>query len=120
MIKIILASLLLSSAALAQDAASRLISTGVNATMTASAPTAGTFSTILAASAGRQGCVIQNNSASVGFIFFGLNANATLLNSFQVVAGGGNLPCNIGGAALTNNVSATCASGTCAFVTANW
>lgn len=93
---------------------------GVTTTMTTAAPTATTFSSILAASSTRKACTIQNIGTTLGYVYFGSNASATTSNSFQVSANGGTISCNnVNGTVLQDNVSATCTSGTCAFIVAN-
>lgn len=89
--------------------------TGKTSTMATSAPTAATFSSILALSTTRKGCLIQNNSGTTGYVYFGTTGSATTGNSFQV-SPGQTISCNSGPIVLTDNIAATCASGTCAFV----
>lgn len=88
---------------------------GSAGTMATAAPTTPTFSSILAASTSRRSCLIQNTGTTTGYIYFGANGSATTSNSFTVSAGG-SASCNNGNVVNTANVSATCASGTCAFV----
>lgn len=84
--------------------------------MSAAAPTAATFSSILASNASRIGCTVQNNSATLGYVYFGATGSASTSNSFQVPAGATINCATQTGAVLTDNVAATCASGTCAFI----
>lgn len=80
------------------------------------APTAGAFSSILAASATRKGCLIQNVGTTLGYVYFGANGSATTSNTFQIAANGGTINCADNATIDQSNVSATCASGTCAFI----
>jgi hypothetical protein len=90
---------------------------GVTTTATTAAPTAGAFSSILAASSTRKGCLVQNTGATLGYVYFGANGGATTANALQVSANGGSISCNNpNGTVLQDNVSATCVSGTCTFV----
>ena len=89
---------------------------GVTGTMATAAPTAGAFSSILAASATRKGCLIQNVGTTLGFVWFGANGSATTSNTFQIAANGGTINCADNSSLEQGNVSATCASGTCAFI----
>jgi hypothetical protein len=78
--------------------------------------TANTFQSVLAASATRKGCLLQNTNAGGGdveYVFFGSNASATKGASIQVAPGGA-VNCATGsGQVLTDNVSVTSvASGT--------
>ena len=90
---------------------------GVTTTPTTAAPTAGAFSSVLAASSSRKGCFIQNTGTTLGYVYFGANSSATTANALQISANGGNVSCNNpNGTVLQDNVSATCSSGTCAFI----
>lgn len=101
----------------ADTAGSSLTPLGVTSTMATVAPTAGTFSSALAANTGRKGCQVQNIGTTLGYAYFGANASATTGNSFLVSANGGTISCNsANGLVLQDNVSLTCLSGTCAFV----
>lgn len=64
--------------------------TGATSTMAGgtTSSTAGTFAVVLPASATRKGCLIQNTSASVLYVYLGAAASATTANSLQVSAGG--------------------------------
>lgn len=78
--------------------------------------TANTFQSVLAASATRKGCLLQNTNAGGGdveYVFFGPNASATEGASIQVAPGGA-VNCATGsGQVLIDNVSVTSvASGT--------
>lgn len=96
------------------------VPSGVTTTMATAAPTATTFSSLLAASATRKGCSIQNVGTTLGYVYFGVNGSATTSNSFQVPANGGFISCNnVNGTVLQDNLSATCASGICAFIIAS-
>lgn len=93
------------------------VGASTSTTMSTAAPTALTFSSILAANALRKSCTIQNNSPSIAYIYFGTTGSATTGNSFQLTANGGNITCTTPtGTVLNDNVAATCANGTCAFV----
>jgi hypothetical protein len=85
-------------------------------TQAAAAPTTPTFSSVLATSAVRKGCTVQNTGTTLGYVFFGANGSATTANSFQLTPGAVISCNNVNGTVLTDNVSATCASGTCAFI----
>lgn len=90
---------------------------GVTSTPSTAAPTAGAFSSVLASNATRKSCLIQNNSGSAGYVYPGANGSATTANSFIISGTGGTFSCaNPDGTVLTDNISATCASGTCAFI----
>lgn len=94
---------------------------GVTTTSTTAAPTAGTFFSILAASASRKSCTIQNTGTTLGYVYFGANASATTGNSFQLPPSTATSTFTAScatqnGLVLQDNVSATCASGTCSFV----
>lgn len=90
--------------------------TGITGPGAAFVPTAPTFTSALAANSSRKACTIQNNGSTTGYVYFGANADATLTNTFQVQPSGGIAYCTIGNVLYKTNVSATCASGTCAFV----
>lgn len=89
---------------------------GVTSTMATAAPTAGMFSSLLAASTSRKGCTIQNIGTTLGYIYFGANGSATTSNSFQLPVSGSISCNNVNGTVLQDNVSGTCGSGTCAFI----
>jgi hypothetical protein len=85
-------------------------------TQVAVAPTALAFSTLLTPSSTREGCVVQNIGSTLGYVFFGANGSASTPTSFQINTGA-TISCNnVNGTVLTDNVSWTCNSGTCAFV----
>lgn len=84
-------------------------------TQVAVAPVTPTFSTVLAASATRRHCLIQNRGTTEGLIYFGANGSASAANAFSVPAGG-SIMCGANGVVATENVSGTCVSGTCAFI----
>lgn len=88
-------------------------------TMATGAPTAPTFSSILASSTTRKGCLIQNLSQSVGYVYFGATGSASTSNSFQVPVNGTISCTTYNGVSLTDNVAATCATGTCSFIIAS-
>lgn len=92
-----------------------LDASGKTTTMAAVAPTTPTFSSLLASSSTRKGCLVQNTGTTLGYVYFGINGSATTGNSFQVPSGQ-SISCNAGPIVLTDNVSGTCASGTCAFI----
>lgn len=89
--------------------------TGSISALTTVAPTAGAFSSILASNASRKSCTIQNVGTTLGYVYPGANGSATTGNAFQVAASGVFL-CTNSTITITDNISATCASGTCAFV----
>lgn len=92
----------------------------VTTTMATAAPTTPTFSSILAASSTRKACLVQNTGTTLAYVYFGATGSASTSNSFQVAANGGTISCNTpGGPVLTDNVAATCSSGTCAFIIAS-
>lgn len=45
------------------------------------------FQSVIAQSSTRKGCMVQNTSAAVMYVYPGSTANATLTNSFQLPAG---------------------------------
>lgn len=78
---------------------------GVTTTQTGSTVTThAVFQAALAASATRKGCLIQNTSADIEYIFFGATASATTSNTLQVAAGG-SISCVTGGVVLQDNVA---------------
>ena len=80
--------------------------------------TGGTFQSIMAADANRTGCIIQNTSTHIMYVYFGATASATTSNSFQVAANG-ILYCGAGGSgivALTDNVAITTSTTSDTFV----
>lgn len=80
-------------------------STGHTTTQTGSTVTThGTFQAALASSASRKGCMVQNTSADVEYVFFGATGSATTSNSFQLAAGQ-SISCNAGTTVLTDNVA---------------
>ena len=86
-------------------------------TITTPAPTATTFSSVLAANSSRKNCLIQNTGTTLGYVYPGATGSATLTNAFQIAANGGTFSCaSPNGTTLTDNIAATCASSTCAFV----
>lgn len=89
--------------------------TGKTTTMATSAPTAATFAALLASSASRKACLIQNTGTTLGYVYFGATGSATTGNAFQLVAGQ-SISCTNGNITVTDNVAGTCASGTCAFI----
>lgn len=89
---------------------------GVTTTMATAAPTATMFSSILAASTTRKGCLVQNTGSTTGYVYFGATGSATTGNSFLLQPNSTVNCTTYAGSVLTDNVAATCASGTCAFV----
>ena len=80
--------------------------------------TGNTFQSIMAADANRTGCIIQNTSTHIMYVYFGATASATTSNSFQVPAGGF-MYCGAGGnsvVALTDNVAITTSTTSDTFV----
>jgi len=80
--------------------------------------TGGTFQSIMAADANRTGCIINNTSTHIMYVYFGATASATTSNSFQVPAGGF-MYCGAGGnsvVALTDNVAITTSTTSDTFV----
>lgn len=90
--------------------------TALTTTETAVAPTATTFSSLLAASATRKGCLVQNTGTTLGYVYFGATGSATTANAFQVAVGSAISCATQTGGVLTDNVAGTCASSTCAFI----
>ena len=80
--------------------------------------TGGTFQSIMAADLNRTGCIINNTSTHIMYVYFGATASATTSNSFQVPAGGF-MYCGAGGnsvVALTDNVAITTSTTSDTFV----
>lgn len=70
-----------------------------------------TFQSIWAATAGRAGCTVQNNSATNAmYVYFGPIASATTATSVKLAAGQA-LTCSVNGIILTDQVSITGTSG---------
>ena len=90
--------------------------TALTSTEVAVAPTATVFSSLLAASSTRKGCLIQNTGTTLGYVYFGATGSATTSNTFQVTAGNAISCATQTGGVVTENVAGTCASSTCAFV----
>ena len=65
-----------------------------------------TFQQVLASTAGRAACAIQNNGVNTMYVFFGPIASATLTNSVRLAAGA-SVNCNSGITVLTDQVSIT-------------
>lgn len=84
-------------------------------TMATAAPTAATFSALLASNASRKACLIQNTGTTTGYVYFGATGSATTGNSF-VLSPNQAISCTNNNVTLTDNVAGTCASSTCAFV----
>lgn len=80
--------------------------------------TAGTFVSALAASGTRRGCLLQNTSGSVMYVYLGATSSATISNSLQVSAGGsfGCMP--PGGIVLQDNVAVASAGASATYVVA--
>ena len=100
------------------DSSILTLPTGVTTTMSTAAPISATFASVLSSNVSRKACLIQNNGTGLGYVYFGTTASATTTNAFQVAGNGGNISCaTYNGTVLTDNVAATCATGTtCAFV----
>ena len=80
--------------------------------------TGNTFQSIMAADLNRTGCIINNTSTHIMYVYFGATASATTSNSFQVPAGGF-MYCGAGGnsvVALTDNVAITTSTTSDTFV----
>lgn len=71
--------------------------------------TALTFQSVLASSGTRKGCLIQNTSSDVEYVFFGANGSATAAASLQLQPGQ-TLSCAANQIILTDNVSMTSAT----------
>ncbi len=76
--------------------------------------THGTFQTALASSGTRKGCLVQNTSTDIEYVFFGANGSATTATSLALgaasVAGGqgGAISCSVGGLNVaTDNIAIT-------------
>lgn len=65
-----------------------------------------TFQSLWVAASGRKGCLIQNTSGHVQYIYIGPIAGATLAKSFQVLPNGW-FSCRGGGMVLTDQISIT-------------
>jgi hypothetical protein len=65
-----------------------------------------TFQTVLAASASRKSCTLQNNDTNVMYVFFGTLGSATLTNSFKLAAGSA-ISCLVGNIVLTDAINVT-------------
>lgn len=98
------------------DATGTITPTVATTTEVSVAPTATTFASLLATSATRKGCLVQNIGTTLGYIYFGTTGSATTANSFQIAAGSAISCATQTGAVLTDNIAGTCASGTCAFI----
>ncbi len=94
--------------------------TGVTTVQTGgtTSATAGTFTSALAASGTRKGCLLQNTSGSVMYVYLGAVSSATIANSLQISAGGsfGCLP--PGGIVLQDNVAVASAGASATYVVA--
>lgn len=88
-------------------------------TMATGAPIATVFSSILAANTTRKGCLVQNLSQSLAYVYFGATGSASTSNSFTVPVNGTISCTTYNGVSLTDNVAATCATGTCSFIIAS-
>jgi hypothetical protein len=80
--------------------------------------TAGTFISALAASSTRKGCLVQNTSGSVMYVYLGLTASATITNSLQVSAGGSFGCTPPGGIVVQDNIAVASAGVSAAYVVA--
>lgn len=92
-----------------------VITTQVGGTTSA---TAGTFVSALAASGTRKGCLVQNTSGSVMYVYLGLTASATIANSLQVSAGGSFGCTPPGGIVVQDNIAVASAGASAAYVVA--
>lgn len=91
---------------------SKVTSTVAGGTIT----TAGTYQTVLAANAARQGCFIQNTSSATMKFFLGPPGSASDATSLIVVAGGTFSCLGAGGLVLTDQISATATASLATFV----
>lgn len=89
-------------------------STGATSTLAGGTVTThNVFQQALAANAARKGCLIQNQSTDVEYVFFGATGSATETTSFALgpasVTGsaGGSVSCNFPGVVLTDNIAIT-------------
>lgn len=82
--------------------ASTATSTPAGVTIT----TAGTFQSVLASNSSRKGCLIQNTSKDVEYVFLGANGSATTAGSIQVQPGQ-RFGCREAGPTATDNISMT-------------
>lgn len=82
--------------------------------------TGGAFQSVIAASASRLGCTIQNPTSATEplYVFFGTNASASE-NASITLGPGASVSCAAGVAVLTDNVSVTAATTGHAFVAMN-
>ena len=80
--------------------------------------TAGTFVSALAASGARKGCLVQNTSGSVMYVYLGLTASATIASSMQVSAGGSFGCTSSGGSVVQDNVAVASAAAGASYVVA--
>lgn len=78
----------------------------------------GTFQSVLASNAGRNGCTIENPTTATEalYVFFGPNGSATTAKAISLAAGS-SVTCAVGGLAVaTDNVSVTATTTSHAFV----
>lgn len=66
----------------------------------------GTFQSVLASSALRKGCTLQDTGTHPMWVYFGANGSATTANSL-IIQPGQTISCNSGSIVLTDNVSIT-------------
>lgn len=90
--------------------------TAATATQTAGTIAAGgAFQTALAANPNRKGCLVQNTSSHVLYVYFGTLAAATTSNAMQVAAAGVS-GCNYGPSVITGAVNVTTSTTSDTFV----
>lgn len=83
--------------------------------------TGGTFQSVLAASATRNGCLVQNPVAATEtlFVYFGANGGATTAKSIALAAGSA-VSCQVGASGVaTDNISVTATTTGHAFIVYN-
>lgn len=103
---------------LATSAQAQQIQPAVASTVTSGAiAVTNTFQSVLAQSSLRKGCLVQNTSAAVMYLYLGTTANATLTNSFQLAAGA-SFNCTVGGITVGDQISLTGTATTSTFVVA--
>jgi hypothetical protein len=91
--------------------AQRGTATITNGTIT----TGNTYQTVLAASATRKGCIIQNRSGSAMRLFIGPVANALDVKALDIIAGE-KWNCSLHGLVLTDEIALTASASGGAFV----
>ena len=80
--------------------------------------TVGTFVSALVASGTRKGCLVQNTSGSVMYVYLGLTASATIASSLQISAGGSFGCTSPGGTVVQDNIAVASASASASYVVA--